>query len=172
MHHPFSRSLALAVLAAPACFAAPANFTSASCPVALTATQRGAGQLLALETATAPTGSPQQAIDLSLTNAQKRRIVSIDLEVHGTADKGRVLSTSSSVVRTGQPSTDAVRRVHLNSEVSANEERTSTVAVQGLTSVGWIAITALHYADGTTWTSDRRRSCAVRPSGLMLLAGK
>jgi len=173
VRHPFSLplfSLALAAFSIPACLAIP--IASGTCPVELSATQRGAGQLAAAGSAPSRMGPPQQAIDLSLRNTRLQRIVAVNLQVHGTANKARTVAVNSSVGLDIQPVADAVRSVHLESSVPADQSRTSTVAIKGLTSVSWISITELRYADGATWSAGPGRTCDVRPDGMMLIAGK
>ena len=101
MRHPFSLStliLSLTAFAAPACFAASATVANPSaCPVELSAAQHGLGQMLAAGPNT-PDGNEKhagQSIELSMTNARLQRIVAAELEVHGTANKRRVVRTNA-----------------------------------------------------------------------------
>jgi hypothetical protein len=178
MRHPFSLPvlvLSLAAFAAPACFAAPEVVAGSSCPVVLSAAQHGLGGLIAVgPNAQAPqsnTNQALQAFDLSMKNTRLQRIVAAELEVHGTAKRGRVVNTSA-VVLTDSPAADAVRSVHLVSSVPADESRTNTVSVKNLTSVAWINVIELRYADGSTWHTHPGAECLVRPDGMMLIAGR
>ena len=73
---------------------------------------------------------------------------------------------------TDKPTADAVRNVHVVSSVPADETRTHTVAVKDLTSVAWISVIELRYADGSTWHAREGAECRVTPDGVMLIAGK
>jgi hypothetical protein len=171
--------LSVAALAAPACMAAPASATVANpsaCPVELSAEQRGLGALVAAgpnaPAVPAPDAShPQQSIDLSMKNTRLQRIVGAELEVHGTSNKSRVVPASGAVL-TNEPRADAVRNVHLVSSVPADQTRTRTVSVRDLTSVAWISVIELRYADGSTWHARPGAECRVTPDGMMLIAGK
>jgi hypothetical protein len=179
MCRPFSLPtlvLSLAAFAAPVCLAAPAVVaTPSACPVDLSAAQRGAGALIAAGPDT-PAPKPdgkhaQQAIDLSMKNTRLQRIVAAELEVHGTANKGRMLPAGA-VVLTDQPTADAVRNVHLVSSVPGDQTRTRTVSVNGLTSVAWISVIELRYADGSTWHARPGAECRVTPDPIMMIANK
>jgi hypothetical protein len=178
MRHPFSLStliLSLAAFAAPACFAASATVSNPSaCPVELSAAQHGLGQMLVVgpnaPAVPAPDGRhTQQSIDLSMKNTRLQRIVAAELEVHGTANKGRMVRTNAVA---DEPIADTVRSVHLVSSVPADQTRMRTVAANDLTSVAWISVMELRYADGSTWHARPGAECRVTPDPLMLVAGK
>jgi hypothetical protein len=182
MRHPLSFSsliLSVAALAVPACLAAPAPATVANlaaCPVELSAAQHGQGQMVAVGPSSPLTPTPdanraRQSIDLSMTNTRLQRIVAAELEVHGTSNKSRVVPAGA-VVLTTEPTADTVRNVHLASSVPAEESRTRTVSVNDLTSVAWISVIELRYADGSTWHARPGAECRVTPDGMMLVAGK
>ena len=176
MRHPVSllvSALALA-FAAPACFAANDVVTGSSCPVELSAAQHGLGGLIAVgpkDEVLQPKNQAQQSFDLSIKNTRLQRIVAAELEVHGTANKGRMVRVGA-VVLTDKPTADAVRNVHLVSSVPADESRTDTVSVKNLTSIAWISVIELRYADGSTWHQHAGAECRVTPDGIMLIAGK
>jgi hypothetical protein len=179
MRHPLPFSsliLSLAALAVPACLAAPASVANpAACPVELSAAQHGLGQMVAVG-ANAPTVPPdanhaRQSIDLSMKNTRLQRIVAAELEVHGTSSKSRVVPAAGAVL-TNEPTADTVRNVHLASSVPAEQLRTRTVSVNDLTSVAWISVIELRYADGSTWHTRPGAECRVTPDGMMLIADK
>ncbi|HEV3150731.1 MAG TPA: hypothetical protein VGY94_07240 [Acidobacteriaceae bacterium] len=182
MRHPLAFSilvLSVAVLGAPASVAAPEPVTvsnPSACPVELSAEQHGAGSLVAAapNTPAIPprnANHPQQAIDLSMKNTRLQRIVGAELEVHGTSNKSRVMPASGAVL-TNQPTADAVRNVSLASSVPADQTRMRTVTVNDLTSVAWISVIELRYADGSTWHARPGSECRVVPNGMMLIADK
>lgn len=180
MRHPLSLStliLSLGAFAAPVCLAAPATVANPSaCPVELSAEQRGLGAMVAVgpntpEVPARDAKHPQQAIDLSMKNTRLQRIVAAELEVHGTSNKSRVVPAGAAVL-TDRPTADAVRNVHLASSVPADQTRTRTVSVKDLTSVAWISVIELRYADGSTWHARPGAECRVTPDGMMLIADK
>ena len=182
MRRPFSPStlavLTAAALAAPACLASSAVVANPSaCPVELSAEQhpgsvlvRTNKKIVAPGSVVEPTQS-QQTIDLSMTNTRLQRIVAAELEVHGTSNKSRVVPAGGAVL-TNEPTADTVRNVHLVSSVPAEQLRTRTVSVNDLTSVAWISVIELRYADGSTWHARPGAECRVTPDPLMLVAGK
>jgi hypothetical protein len=44
--------------------------------------------------------------------------------------------------------------------------------VNDLTSVAWILVIELRYADGSTWHARAGSECRVTPDGVMLIADK
>ena len=187
MRHPlscFSLILSVAALAVPACLAAPAPASvanAAACPVELSAAQHPGSELVRADKKIATPGSvtpgsvveppaeARQSIDLSMKNARLQRIVAADLEVHGTTSKSRVLRMNAVA---DQPMADAVRNVHLVNSVPADQTRMRTVTVKDLTSVAWVSVIELRYADGSTWHARPGAECRVTPDPLMLVAGK
>jgi hypothetical protein len=180
MRHPFSLSiltLSLTAFGVPACIAAPATVTSPSaCPVELSAAQHSGMVLVPVGKQGPPADTldnkhPQQSIDLSMKNTRLQRIVAAELEVHGTSNKSRVMPAGGAVL-TNQATADAVRNVHLVSSVPAEQTRMRTVSAHDLTSVAWISVIELRYADGSTWHARPGSECRVVPDGMMLIAGK
>jgi hypothetical protein len=177
MRHPLSLSTLVVTLAfaAPACLAAPASVSNPSaCPVELSAAQHGVGQMVEVGPNSPDAPAPDrnhagQSIDLSMKNTRLQRIVAAELEVHGTANKSRVVRTNTV---TDEPMADAMRNVHLVNSVPADESRTRTVAVKDLTSVAWISVIELRYADGSTWHARPGAECRVTPDPLMLVVGQ
>ncbi len=106
-----------------------------------------------------------------MKNTRLQRIVGAELEVHGTSNKSRVMPASGAVL-TNQPTADAVRNVSLASSVPADQTRMRTVSVNDLTSVAWISVIELRYADGSTWHARPGSECRVVPDGMMLIADK
>ncbi len=177
MRHPllFSAFISLAAFAASACFAAPATVSNpASCPVELSAGQHNGVSLVPAGKAGPPSSvldsnHAAQSIDLSMKNTRLQRIVAAELEVHGTANKGRMVRTNAVA---DEPMADAVRNVHLVSSVPADQTRMRTISVKELTSVAWVSVIELRYADGSTWHARPGAECRVTPDPLMLVAGK
>jgi hypothetical protein len=75
-------------------------------------------------------------------------------------------------VLTNEPTADTVRNVHLANSVPAEQLRMRTVSVNDLTSVAWISVIELRYADGSTWHARPGAECRVVPDGVMLIADK
>jgi hypothetical protein len=182
MRHPLAFSilaLSVAVFGAPACVAAPEPATvsnPSACPVELSAEQRGMGSVVAVRPGQPDIPPPDmkhtgQSIDLSMKNNRLQRIVAAELEVHGTSNKSRVVPASGAAL-TNEPTADAVRNVQLVSSVPADETRRHTVSVKDLTSVAWISVIELRYADGSTWHARPGGECRVVPDGMMLIADK
>jgi hypothetical protein len=178
MRHPLSLpSLAvfsLAITLAPACFAGLTAVNPSACPVGLSAEHHPGGEVIAagrdVPVPKADGTNAQQSIDLSMKNTRLQRIVAAELQVHGTANKSRILRAEDASL-TSDPTNDAVRNVHLVSSVPADQQRTRTIGVN-LTSVAWISVMELRYADGSTWHARPGAECRVTPDPVMLIANK
>ncbi len=139
-----------------------------SCPVELTAEQVHDGGF-ALARARSTTSHSQQVLDLSIRNPQSTRILSAQLEVHGTAPHARMLALQGAT--TPEAVADAVRPVRIDRSISTNQQQTQRVSLRDLTSVQWIDLVELTYADGSQWHAQPGRTCRVRPSLLERVAG-
>lgn len=185
MRHPFSLPILALSLAAFASLACPAGTVNAqaqavrlpnpaACPVELTAEHHGLSELVPADRKDHPCDLNDlcvgQSIDLSIKNTRTQRIVAADLEIHGTSKHNRVIPAKDAML-TSEPAADATRSVHLVSSVPADQSRTNTVSVKDLTSVTWINVIELRYADGSTWHADRGAECRVIPNPMMLIAG-
>jgi hypothetical protein len=156
---------------------APASVVNPSaCPVELSAAQHYGAVVIPVGKEGPPpsrldSNHAQQTLDLSMKNTRLQRIVAAELEVHGTSKHGRVQPAGGAVL-TNQPTADAVRNVHLASSVPADETRMRTVSVHDLTSVAWISVIELRYADGSTWHARPGSECRVTPDPVMMIANK
>lgn len=152
----------------------------AACPVELSATQRADGMLLPAGRPGQPAaadGRPHQSLNFSMKNARLEGIVAAELEVHGTSARNRILrangiTAAGNVTLTDRPAADAVRHVHLASSVPAEQSRTRVVSVDDLTSIGWISVVELRYADGSTWNAGPGRECRILLDPVMLIANR
>ncbi len=144
--------------------------TPSACPVELSAEQGHDGALMSLASSGAP-GQPvhaQQVIHLTIRNSQPGRIVSAEVEVHGTSPRGRLLPLQSASFQ--ETVADAVRRVHLDASVAADQTATHRVNAGQLTSVQWLNVVELRYADGSQWHASGGQQCRVEPNPLLRVA--
>jgi hypothetical protein len=138
----------------------PSPFSS--CPVGLTAEQAHDGAL-AYAGSSGSAVHAEQVLDLSFSNTGARRIVGAQIEVHGTSVTRRVVPLGSGVA-------DAVRTVHVDESVPANQQRTHRVIAPELSSVEWIDLIELRYADGTSWHAGEGKRCRAEPNPILRVA--
>lgn len=178
MRHPFSLpvlALSLAAFGTPACLTAQDQAARvanpSACPVELAAEFGKDAEAVPVDQNDVPHDlndmRGHQGFHLSIKNTQLQRIVSADLEVHGTSNKSRVVPVDGK-----EQAADAVRNVHLVSSVPADQSRTSVVSVRDLTSIAWINVIELRYADGSVWHAQPGAECRVAPDPIMLIAGQ
>lgn len=139
-----------------------------ACPVEMAMLERPDGMLVPTKRM-----SPgvQQLRDFSVRNTQHQRIVGIELMVHGTSSKGRVIPTNAAaVLQSDHPENDAVSRLHLASSVAPGESRTNLLAVRDFTSIAYADVLEVRYADGSAWHAESGKSCRVMADPLMRIA--
>lgn len=145
-----------------------------TCPVGLEVGRHADGSLIPIDRS-ASHSPVHQWLDLRMTNPGTSPIISAELDVYGTENKARIASAdsaSAAVLRMDDPNADAVRHIHLDSHVAAAGSWSHLLSVEGLTSVAWVDVAELRYADGSRWHAGAEQACRVLPDPLMLIAGK
>ena len=156
-----------------------ASFLNAArCPVAMHAQQRGwAGELRTRQfiqpgQSTPPPKPPSasQRIRLTLTGSSgDNRVVSAEVSVRGTSGVGHATSLLAT------PSAPAFKMQTLTLNFSKDEDSAgvfSDMLLKGFTSVSWIRLDSISYADGSIWTPESGDSCQAAPDPLVLVAGR
>jgi hypothetical protein len=144
----------------------PVTSPFGSCPVELTAEQAHDGGL-ALARDRSRAAHSEQVLDLTIRNSRLSRILSAQIEV-GTSPHGRVVALHSAGKQDAVA--DAVRSLRVEESVPANQQRTHRVSVRDLTSVQWIEVMELTYADGSAWHAGEGRTCRVEPNLVVRVA--
>lgn len=144
----------------------PTTFTlatpSTSCPVDLSA-QPGVGPGMVIVITGKDNAS--QKLDLQLSNARSTLAVTrAQITVHGLTARGRITPASNP-----NPATIA-KQVDLQLTVAPGASTSTGLLFKGFTSVRWIDLDSLTYADGSTWHSSPRHNCQIVPSRFMLVA--
>lgn len=145
----------------------PAN---SACPVAMQARHLADGAVILARKGDPPSTPPKgvgQWLHLTLASRVLRQITGATVEVHGLADKSRVIQTLS----TAGMATDANQTLRLQLTPAGGNEMTAEVWVPGMTAVETIDLTSVSYADGSTWKLADGQSCRIAPDPLMLISG-
>lgn len=173
--------LALPAIAAAQTTTAPANthphrsasttFTipapSNSCPIGFTAEPGvGPGMVIVVNGDTA--SSQKLKLQLNyLTDPQLHpyNIVAAQITVHGLTAKGRIAPASSN------PDDNTIaKQVDLALTIAPNHTASTAMLFQGFTSVRWITLDSLTYANGSTWHPAAHKSCSIVPNRYMAVA--
>lgn len=139
-----------------------------SCPVGLTA-QPGVGPGMVIVVDGNTTAS--QKLNLQLTNVgdpqrQHSNITGAQITVHGLTARGRIAPA-------GFGDSDAAtlaKQVNLALTVAPGASASTDLLFKGFTSVRWITLDSLTYADGSTWHPSPQHTCRVVPNRVMLVA--
>ena len=135
-----------------------------SCPVELRAQPGVApGMVIVVDGNT----STSQKLNLRLTNSIDRRaIASAQITVHGLTAHGRISPAAFS-----NSEADTVsKHVDLSLSVAPGTSASTDLLFRGFTSILWIDLDSITYADGSMWYSSAQRKCQVVPDRFMLVA--
>jgi hypothetical protein len=107
----------------------------------------------------------EQRIELVVTNPSSKEIVSAQITVHGFSDKWRAIPLASA------PSTpDLAKRVNVVLNVKGNDHASSDLSLRRFTSIAYVDLDSLTYADGATWKAASPGACSVSPDMVMLVS--
>jgi hypothetical protein len=108
-----------------------------------------------------------QKLDLQLSNPRDTRAVThAQITVHGLTAHGRITPAAS-----GSSATATVaKQVDLQLSVAPGASASAGLVFKGFTSVRWIDLDSLTYADGSTWHASPQHNCQIVPNRFMLVA--
>jgi hypothetical protein len=143
--------------------AAPPN----SCPVGFSA-EPGVGPGMVIVVNGDTTASQKLKLQLNyLTDPQLHpsNIISAQITVHGLTAKGRIAPASS------DPDDNTIaKQVDLALTIAPGSTASTAMLFKGFTSVRWITLDSLTYANGTTWHPAAHKSCSIVPNRYMAVA--
>jgi hypothetical protein len=107
----------------------------------------------------------EQRIQLTMTNPSPKEIVSAQITVHGFSDKWRAIPLAGA---TDTP--DLRKTVDIALNVKGNDHASSDLSLHRFTSVAYVDLDSLTYADGATWKASSPGVCSVTPELSMLVS--
>jgi hypothetical protein len=115
----------------------------------------------------APSGPKvqEQRIQLTMTNPSPKEIVGAQITVYGFSDKWRAIPLAGAA-----DTPDLKKRVNLVLDVKGNAHASSDLSLSRFTSVAYVDLDSLTYADGAIWTASSSAVCSVTPELLMLVS--
>jgi hypothetical protein len=151
----------------PLSFSSPRN-PGADCPVGLKVNH--GRSFLKRDTNYGPFAPPnpavqEQRIQLIVTNPSPKEIVSAEVTVHGFSDKWRAIPLASAA-----STPDLTKRVNVVLNVKGNDHASSDLSLLRFTSVAYVDLDSLTYADGATWKASSPGACSVSPELFMLVS--
>lgn len=146
----------------------PPRTPGADCPVGLKVNH--GPSLLKRDTNYGPFASPapkvqEQTIQLTMTNNSPKEIVSAQITVYGFSDKWRAIPLAGA-----KDSPDLRKTVNLVLNVKGNDHASSDLSLRRFTSVAYVDLDSLTYADGATWRASSPAACSVTPDPFMLVS--
>ena len=132
----------------------------ASCPVGLSAQQRGTGSMVQIKdrsrTATLP-------LELRWDNHRAQDIVAASLLVRGYDASMRILPA-------GTPNTPPLKKIFdLKLNLLGNGKVTTNFAARSFATVSSIELQSVEYADGSQWHLSPGDRCSIAPDYLVLI---
>ena len=107
----------------------------------------------------------EQRIRLTMTNPTPKEIVSAQITVHGFSDKWRAIPTTSA-----GSTPDLTKTVKIVLNVKGNDHASSDLSLLRFTSVAYVDLDSLTYANGATWKASSPGACSVSPDLAMLVS--
>jgi len=155
----------------------------AGCPISMRAQQKGMGDLLLADKGReGKVDGPVQRIHLTLgkETESSEEIARVRVTVHGTGAENRMYrvpagemdprSDGNGSFRPGLR-VDRMRTFDLPFRPNAEGEIAAELVLRGFTSVTWINLDSVTFADGSVWRSGAGLRCRTSPDLLMLIAG-
>ena len=138
-----------------------------SCPVGFSA-EPGVGPGMVIVINGDTTASQKLKLQLSyLTDPQlhSSNITGAQITVHGLTAKGRIAPASSD-----PDDATIAKQVDLALTIAPGRTASTDMLFKGFTSVRWITLDSLTYANGSTWHPAAHRSCSIVPNRYMAVA--
>jgi hypothetical protein len=107
----------------------------------------------------------EQRIQLTMTNPSAKEIVGAQITVYGFSDKWRAIPLAAA-----RDTPDLRKTVNLVLNVKGNNHASSDLSLNRFTSVAYVDLDSLTYADGATWKASSPAACSVTPELLMLVS--
>jgi hypothetical protein len=107
----------------------------------------------------------EQRIQLTMTNPSPKEIVSAQITVYGFSDKWRAIPLAGA-----KDTPDLRKTINLVLNVKGNDHVSSDLSLHRFTSVAYVDLDALTYADGATWKASSPSACSVSPDLMMLVS--
>lgn len=136
---------------------------STGCPVGFSAERRSAGAVRYAKDGSERRG---QGLELKFDPlADPKKIVKVNVTVHGVNGTARVMAA-------GENSGDDVAEIfQLEAGAGEGSLRRSSIWTQQVSTVRWVDLTEVAYADGSVWLASASGRCRVEPSAFLLVAG-
>jgi hypothetical protein len=111
--------------------------------------------------------TPEQRLELTLTNSHMRNVVSAVIKVHGL--NGAVQVMPADPIRRAHEST---RTIALNVSVLSMHSASTELMMRSFGTVSRIEVESVEFADGTSWKAAEQGMCSFAPELYMLVGSR
>lgn len=108
-----------------------------------------------------------QRLHLTLKDPKGKAMVSASVVVEGWTPGGH--AEEAAARRDGEPAGHGQRNLTTPLTAEADGTAAGDLWAPGLTSVDWVELRSIAYADGSTWTPPSAQACRVAPDPFMLV---
>ena len=136
---------------------------STGCPVGFSAERRSTTEVRYAKDGKQLRG---QGLELQFdSRTNPKMILKANVTVHGVDGTARVIPAGSS------DSEDVSELFQLEAGAGEKSLRHSSIWTQRVSTVRWVDLTEVAYADGSVWLASASGRCRVEPNGFLLVAG-
>jgi hypothetical protein len=105
-----------------------------------------------------------QGVQLTFTQRVTPEIVKVQVTVHGTSDKARVIPAGASIDE------DLTEIFQFERQPGTASLLHSSLWTRSMGSIRWVDLTEIEYADGYVWHKSKASQCRATPNGFLLVA--
>lgn len=134
---------------------------SESCPVNFFVNRAPAPVVRMLAKENQPTRS-SLGLEMNLARSGASRVVKAIVTVHGPSGQARLMPAA-----TINTNADRTETFELRNDAAAQSELRQAVWLKKMNAVSWVDLTAIEYADGSTWHASHLSQCRAVPSKLL-----
>jgi hypothetical protein len=150
---------------------AVAQAMPSACPVSLRVQQKAAGFTREIGQGDPIVPGTAQALHVTMTDPESRKIVAASVTVHGLDDKGRRIDVFSTEGTRGETHSDVARTINIRLAHFTAAEVEANLRVPGLSVVNAVEVNSVTFADGATW-KIAAPTCRTPIDGMMLVSDR
>jgi len=110
-----------------------------------------------------PSTRSSLGLEMNLARSGASRVVKATVTVHGPSGQARLMPAAT----TPHTNADRTETFELRNDADLQGQLRQSVWLKKLNAVSWVDLTAIEYADGSTWHASHLSQCSAVPSKLL-----